>query len=274
MLTDYRAIHSPAYFGRGTVHVGPPLRGDGSVGALGWSQRAAGSSLQLPPGRPIGNVRRLDVQPQLTRLNVSPWDEGENTIVDGVTLALELYGHGGANLAMALGSAHTQAVGARRVDVVHVDRATMPAGSMLFTRHLVDVHFDVACRPSWTTWTEGEHWIRTEHGPQILVGCSGPSGGSIQMSYTSAGGAEDVSGNYRIGEMSLVYAGINRYDRSAERLDCYRASIASVDGMPLISESIGVVTLSINLLPVRFGRGDVRWYRRVSGAHMAGAYAK
>ncbi|WP_175872037.1 hypothetical protein [Burkholderia sp. BCC0397] len=273
MLTDYQAIYSPAYFGRGAVHVGRPLRGDGSVDALGWQQRAAGSALQLPPGRPIGNARRLDVTPQLTRLNVSAWDATDNTIVDGVTLALELYGHGGANLAVALGSSHSQAVGTRHDDVIQVSHAAMPAGSMLFTRHLVDVNFPVICQPSWTTWEEGVHWTRTEHGPQILVGSSGPSGASIQVSYTSAGGAEEVSGSYRIGEMSLAYAGINRYDRSAVRLDCYRASIASVDGMPMISESIGVVTLTFNLMPVRFGRGDLRWYRRITGTHMAGAYA-
>ncbi|MDN7533864.1 hypothetical protein [Burkholderia orbicola] len=274
MLTDYRAIYSPAYFGRGAVHVGPPLRGDGSVGALGWQRRATGAALQLPPGRPIGNVRRLDVTPQLTRLNVSAWDETDNTIVDGVTIALEVYGHGGANLALALGCPHTQAVGTRRSDVIQVSQAAMPAGSMLFTQHLVDVNFPVTCRPSWTTWQEGVHWRRTEHGPEVLVGCSGPSGASIEITYTTGGGAEETSGSFRIGEMSLAYAGINRYDRSAIRLECYRASLASVDGMPLVSESIGVITLTINLLPVRFGRGDVRWYRRVSGTHMAGAYAQ
>lgn len=274
MLTDYRAIYSPAYFGRGAVHVGAPLRGDGSVGALGWQQRAAGSALQLPPGRPIGNVRRLDVTPQLTRLNVSAWDQTDSTIVDGVTVALELYGHGGSNLAMALGCPHEQVVGRPYSDVVEVNQAAMPAGSMLFTRQLVDVNFPVTCQPSWTTWEEGVHWERSAHGPRMLIGCSGPTNGSIQISYTSTGGAEDQAGAYRIGEMSLAYAGINRYDRSAVRLDCYRASIATVDGMPMISESIGVVTLTLNLLPVRFGRSDIRWYRRLNETHMAGAYAQ
>lgn len=274
MVTDFQAIYSPAYFGRGAVHVGAPLRGDGAVGALGWPQRAAGSALQLPPGRPIGNARRLDVTPQLTQLNVSAWDSSDRTIVDGITLALELYGHGGANLAMALGSPHAQAVGTRHSDVVHVSQAAMPAGSMLFTSHLVDVNFSVTCRPSWTTWTEGQHWVRTAHGPKMLVGANGPSGASVEISYMAAGGAEEIAGSHRVGEMSLTYAGMNRYDRSAVRLDCYRASIATIDSMPLISESIGVITLTLNLFPVRFGRGDIRWYRRVSGAHMAGAYAQ
>ncbi len=273
MMTDAQAIYSPAYFGRGAVHVGAPLLGDGAVGALGWPQRAAGSALQLPPGRPIGNARRLDVTPQLTQLNVSSWDSGDRAIVDNVTLALELYGHGGANLAMALGSPHEQAVGTRHDDVIHVSQAAMPAGSMLFTRHLVDVNFPVTCQPSWTNWIEGQHWIRSEHGVQVLVGCSGPTGSSIQISYMASGAADEIAGAHRVGEMSLTYAGINRYDRSPIRLECYRASIATVDSMPLISESIGVITLTINLYPVRFGRRDIRWYRRMNGAQMAGAYA-
>ncbi|WP_175716541.1 hypothetical protein [Burkholderia anthina] len=273
MLTDYRAIDSPAYFGRGAVHIGAPLRRDGTVDALGWPQRPAGSALQLPPGRPIGNARRLDVTPELTSLNVSAWDSRDRTIVDGVAVTLELYGHGGANLALALGSPHTQVVGTPYEDVVQVNLAAMPAGSMLFTRQLVDIDLPVSCEPSWTTWTEGVHWVRTAYGALVLTGCSGPSNGSIRITYTSAGGAEDQAGTYRVREMSLTYAGINRYDRSPVRLDCYRSSIATIDGMPLISESIGVITLTINLLPVRFARGDIRWYRRVNGAHIAGAYA-
>lgn len=274
MLTDFQAIYSPAYFGRGAVHIGAPLRGDGSVGALGWPRQVVGPTPQLPPGRQVGNARRLDLTPQITQLNASAWDVSDRTLVNGVTMVLELYGHGGANLAMALGSPHLQAVGARHDDDIPVSQAAMPAGSMLFTRHLVDVNFPVTCEPSWTTWVEGQHWIRTEHGPRVLVGCSGPNNGSIHVSYTASGGAEENDGAYRIGEMSIAYAGVNRYDRSAVRLDCYRASIASVDGMPLISESIGVVALTINLLPVRFGRSDIRWYRRIGGAHLAGAYAQ
>lgn len=273
MLTDYREIAQPAYFGRGSVHVGPPLLRDGSVNAPGWPARVPGMALQMPPGRPLGNARRLDVTPKLTSLNVSAWDSRGSVTVDGVTLALDLYGHGGANLAIALGGPHTQTAGAPREDIVHVSRAALPAGSMIFARHLIDTNLPVTCEPSWTTWAEGVHWRRTPHGPLILAGARGPDGASIRLAYTSAGGSEDIAGAYRIGEMSLIYIGINRYGHTPVQFECYRASVASVDAMPLISESTGVISLTINLMPVRFGGHDIRWYRRMDGAHIAGAHA-
>ncbi|WP_186047598.1 hypothetical protein [Burkholderia gladioli] len=274
MLTDYQAIRSPAYFGRGAIHVGAPLRADGSAAAQDWPQRKPGSPLQLPPGLPLGNARRLDVTPQLTALNTSAWDSRDRSIVAGVSIAVELYGHGGSNLALALGSPHSQAAGRKRTDVVGVSQAPMPAGTMLFTSHLVDTSFPVFCKPSWTDWTEGTHWIPTAHGPLVLTGRSGPVHGTVEITYTSAGSSEEVDGAYRPREMSLVYAGVNRYDGSAVRLECYRATVASADAMPLISESIGVIGLTINLMPVWPGDDQVLWYRRVAGAHIAGAYAK
>ncbi|WP_186131967.1 hypothetical protein [Burkholderia gladioli] len=274
MLTDYQAIRSPVYFGRGAVHISAPFRADGSVAAKDWPDRSPGAPLQLPPGRPLGNARRLDVTPQLTALNTSAWDPRERMLTSGITLAVELYGHGGANLAMALGSPEAQAVGGRRTDVISVSQAAIEAGSMLFTSHLVDTSFPVTVTPSWAEWQEGTHWRATEHGPLMLIGASGPSRASIEITYTVAGGAEEIHGAYRVREMSLTYAGINRYDSAAVRLECYRATLASVEAMPMISDAAGVISLSINLLPVRLGQDNVLWYRRIAGPQIAGAYAK
>ncbi|WP_238913810.1 hypothetical protein [Achromobacter insolitus] len=261
---DYQEIHNPCYFGRGRVHFGAPLQPMEPDGVD-----------RLPPGRFIGNARTFSIEPQVDALETTAWDTRSNLVVRGIAGRLELYGHGGANLAAVLNGTHIEAVGLAREDVVPTSRLSLPADSMLFTQRMIDPTRDVRVRPSWISWTEGVHWARESYGVRLLAGFSAPSGSSISLEYTSAGGAQEISGAATpASELSVVYTGINRADGAATRVEAYRCRPALDGGISVISDGAGVLVLSLNILPVRVSVGTTRWYRAMRAPHIAGHHVQ
>lgn len=257
---DYQAIHNPAYFGRGRVHFGAPMR----------PTEPAGVDV-LAPGRFVGNARTLSVEPSYSVLDTLAWDTRSNLVLQGMTARVELYGHGGENLSAALNGVRIQSVGAPHVEALQVGRLTLPADSMLYARRMIDLTRPVHVTPSWGSWSEGVHWERTPFGIRLLAGFSGPVSGSITLAYTSAGGAEQIdAATIQAGELSIVYTGVNRADGSAVRVDCYRCRPASDGAMAVVSEAAGIIALSLNILPVRVVPGLTRWYRSTRAPYLAG----
>ena len=115
-LGQYEQEHNPHYLGRGMLYAGLAMR-DWATG--------------MPPGRRLGNASGLVVNPSVRRLRTSPWDSRSNAVLDGVSVSVQLYGHGAANLAMALDAQRIGTASARTtpVDVVGLQ---LPAGSMLW----------------------------------------------------------------------------------------------------------------------------------------------
>lgn len=277
-MPDYDAIHNPCYFGRGKVHFTAPLRPDGAVNMQAYGGRwgdnwasvpATPGVLRLPPGRFVGNARGLTVLPQVERANVSDWDTRDNVIVQGVEASLTLYGHGAQNLADALHALRTQVAGSPLTEQFATSRASVEAGSMIFTRHLVDLAQPFSVTPSWTVWTEGVHWEREAFGVRLLSGFSGPVGSTLAVGYTPEGGADTLEALGSTGiELGLVYAGVNRATGQPVRLDCYRAQPLLSEGVQAISETAGAVTLKFNLRPVRPSTATrASWYRVLRGAY-------
>ena len=273
---DYDAVNNPHYYGRGRVQFTAPLKVDGTVNPLGYGARwgnnwsalpATPGDLLMPPGRFVGNAKGLEILPQVERANVSAWDAGSSLIVQGVEASLTLHGHGAQNLADALHAVRSQAVASARTDRFATGRASVEAGSMIFTRHLVDMDLPVTVAPSWADWTEGVEWVREAFGVRLLCGFSSPVGSTLAVSYTPEGGAESLEALTSTGiELGLVYTGTNRADGSAVRLDCYRATPLLNDALRPISESAGAVTLKFQLKPV-LALPDTRprWYRVLRG---------
>lgn len=273
---DFDATQNPSYFGRGKVQFTAPLKVDGTVNPLGYGARwgnnwadlsPTAGDLRMPPGRFVGNAKALEVLPQLERANVSAWNTGSSLIVKSVEASLTLYGHGAQNLADALHAVRSQAVATPRIDYFATGRASVEAGSMVFTRHLVETDLPMSVTPSWATWTEGVEWAREAFGVRLLCGFSGPAGSTLAIGYTSEGGADTLEALTATDiELGLVYTGTNSADGSAVRLDCYRATPLLNDALRPISDAAGVVTLKFLLKPV-LALPDMRarWYRVLRG---------
>lgn len=274
---DFNA-HNPHFFSRGTVHFTAPLRADGGVNSTAYSARwgdnwdalppTPAGVLRMPPGRFVGNARGLAITPDVTRLNTSAWDSRSNLVVNGVTAAISLFGHGAQNLADALHARRTQVSGSPVSEPFGCSRASVEAGAMFFVRHTVDLAQPVSVFPSWATWTEGVHWQREAFGIRLLQGFSGPVGASLTIGYVPEGRAESLEAFQTPGlELGLVYVGINRADNAPVRLDCYRAQPLLDGSMTPISEQAGEVTLKFNLKPVRpvSNGAPARWYRMARG---------
>jgi hypothetical protein len=283
-LSWYDHAHNPHYYGRGKLHVGAPLRADGTqavegseplqAGAApsgGSEPREAGSvgALLLPPGRFVGNAHAFSVVPTATRLATSAWDSRDNTIVQSVEATVTLYGHGGANLALALQALRSRPASWPVTEHHAVSRASMEAGSMVFVRSLIDVQQPVTVTPSWTTWTEGVEWAREAFGIRLLCGFAGPVGGTIDIRYTPEGGAEALETFGADGaELGIVYTGVNQADNCPVRLDVYRAAPVLDGGVQPISESAGTLTLKFALRPVRtLPDNKPAWFRLLRGAY-------
>jgi len=261
---DYQDIYNPHYYGRGRVHFGAPM----------LPYAADGVDL-LPPGRFVGNVRTFTITPDLEPVRTLAWDTRSNLVLRSITARLELYGHGGDNLAMALAGTHVQAVGTAQRDVIRIDRVSLPAESMLFTSAFMDVNWPVEVRPSWTDWSEGTHWERAACGIRLMQGASGPSGGTIEIRYTSVGGALHVEGSSTHAcEISIGYVGINRTDQAQVRVDCYRCRPALDGEISVISSEVGILAISLNILPVQTAPGVTRWYRSMRAPYLAGHHAQ
>ncbi|MCL1962364.1 MAG: hypothetical protein FWG56_11480 [Desulfovibrionaceae bacterium] len=261
--------HNPCYFGRGKLHVSAPLRADGTQGVEGAQPLLPAGELRLPPGRFVGNAKGLSIVPQLARLATSAWDARDNLIVQAVEATVQLYGHGGANLALALQALRSRPGSVPVTERHAVSRANVEAGSMLFVRHLVDVRQPVTVTPSWTTWTEGMGWEREAFGVRLLAGFAGPVGGHIDIAYTPEGSAESLDAFGADGrELGLSYTGLNAHDGRPVRLDCWRAAPALDGGVQPISESAGTLTLKFALRPVRAPQQDrPAWFRMQRGQY-------
>lgn len=274
----FHDAHNPAFFGRGAVHFTAPLRPDGGVNTTAYSARwgdnwdamppVPAGVLRMPPGRFVGNARGLVITPDVTRLATSAWDARSNLVVNSVSAAVSLYGHGAQNLADALHARRTQVAGAAISEPFGCSRASVEAGAMFFVRHTVDLNQPVTVSPSWAAWTEGVEWEREAFGIRLRQGFSGPVGASLTIGYVPEGSAESLEA-FQVPqlELGLVYVGLNRADNGPVRLDCYRAQPVLDGGMTPISEQVGEVTLKFNLrpvLPASSGQ-SVRWYRMARG---------
>jgi len=272
---DFNA-QNPHYFGRGKVHFTAPLRADGSVNLTAYGARWGDNwavlpnppgVLRMPPGRFVGNARGLVITPETTRLNTSAWDSRPNIIVNNVTAALSLYGHGAQNLADALHASRGQVASSTISEQFACSRAGVEAGSMIFVRHTVDVRQPVTVSPSWATWTEGVEFQREPFGVRMLQGWSGPVGATLAIAYVPEGSADSLEALQTPGlELGLVYTGINRADGAPVRMDCYRAQPQLDGGISPISEQAGAVNLKFVLKPVQPTPATApRWYRVLRG---------
>lgn len=251
-LGQYEQEHNPHYLGRGMLYAGLAMR-DWATG--------------MPPGRRLGNASGLVVNPSVRRLRTSPWDSRSNAVLDGVSVSVQLYGHGAANLAMALDAQRIGTASARTttVDVVGLQ---LPAGSMLWVPHQIDCQQLVQVQPSWANWTEGVEWRRADWGIELLQGIAGPADGEVRITSTAEGSAEQLdAGAGGDVEIGLAFAGINVADGKPVRLQCYRCRPVLDGGMTLLAQSAGSIRLSLQLRPVPRPGSQAAWYDLARAAY-------
>ncbi len=272
----YLEEHNPHYLGRGEVHFTAPLLPGGGVNMAAYGARwganwpAQSSELRLPPGRFVGNARALTITPSVRRLRTSPWDTRDNLVVDAVTASLVLHGHGVRNLADALHAARTRPDSHQASQTIYTGRASVEAGCMLFTRHLIDLGQPVVVEPSWAEWQEDVHWRRTPHGILVLMGFSGPIGSQIQIRYAPEGSVESLDALTAPGiELGISYAGTNVVDGKPVRLDAWRCRPVLDGGFSPLNESINTITLNFTIQPVRPSADVTGWYRVLRGHYKA-----
>lgn len=274
-LDDFTATYNPHYLGRGAVYFGPPLRPDGSVNMSAYGRRwgnnwpaAVAGQLHVPPGRFVGNARSLSIQPEVRRLETSAWDERGNMLVESVQASIVLYGHGAQNLADAMHAHVSRASSQPATDVVNTGQASFDAGSMLFTRHMIDTQQPIIVTPSWTSWSEGADWQRRHFGIELMSGVSCPVGSAIEIRYTPEGSATVMEGLVNPGlELGLTYAGVNRVDQRPASAWCYRCAPAIESALQTISDAAGTITLQFTLKPVRLPGASTAWYRLRRGQY-------
>ena len=276
-LGQYESARNAAHVGRGRVFFGPPLLPTGGVNPTAYG-RSWGTNwpatpevpgeLRMAPGRFVGNGRGLSVQPTLQRLNTLAWDRRGNALVDSVAASLTLYGHGAANLAVALHGLRRQYAGTAITETVRTAGAVLQAGCMLFTQHLVDAGQPMRVEPTWSTWTEGVHWQREAFGVRLLAGMSAPQGSSIAIRYTPEGSAEEVQalGNVAL-ELGVVYVGVNALDGRATRLELFRVRPDLGGPMQPLADGFSTLTLNFSLQPVRSATGRTEWFRSTRGSY-------
>jgi hypothetical protein len=279
-LGQYEDARNPHHVGRGRVFFTPPLLPTGGVNMDAYGRRWGNnwpSSPDIPgdprmaPGRFVGNARGLVVRPSLRRLRTSPWDTRGNAVIDSIAASLTLYGHGAANLSDALHGLRLQHAAHETTEQVRTGAATIEAGSMLFTRHLVDMSKPVEVTPSWSTWTEGVHWRREAFGVLLLAGMSAPESARIDIRYTPEGSSDElqVFGNLGL-ELGLVYVGPNVIDGRMTRLELFRARPELGDGLQPLGDGVSTLTLNFNLQPVSSAAGrPAEWLRTTRGAYTA-----
>lgn len=215
----------------------------------------------LPPGRRLGNAFGLVVTPNVRRLRTSPWDGRSNAVIDGVSVSVQLYGHGAANLAMALNAQRLATASTRITTTVDVSGLLLPAGAMLWTPHKVDCEQAVQVAPSWAAWSEGVEWRRSDWGIELLQGIAGPPGATVRITSTSEGRSEqlDAATGGDI-ELGLAYAGTNLIDGKPVRLQCYRCRPLLDGGLTLLDQSTSSIRLNLQLRPVPRTNGPAAWY--------------
>lgn len=245
--------HNPHYLGRGMLYAGPSMR-DWATG--------------MPPGRRLGNASGLVVTPDVRRLRTSPWDSRSNAVVDGVSVSVQLFGYGAANLAMALNARRQAVASAPITTTVDVSGLLLPAGSMLWTPHQVDCQQAVRVLPSWTTWTEGIQWRRADWGIELLHGLAGPQDATVRITSTAENSAEQLDaaagGDMEIG---LAYAGVNAIDGKPVRLQCYRCRPLLEGGLTLLEQSTSSMRLNLQLRPVPRLDGPTAWFNLARAAY-------
>ncbi|WP_304350075.1 hypothetical protein [Comamonas testosteroni] len=252
-LGQYEQEHNPHYLGRGMLYAGPAMR-DWATG--------------MPPGRRLGNASGLVVTPDVRRLRTSPWDSRSNAVLDGVAVSVQLYGHGAANLAMALNAQRLATASARITTTVDVSGLLLPAGAMLWTPHQVDLQQAVQAVPSWANWTEGTEWRRADWGIELLQGIFAPQGATVRITSTAENSAEQLdAGNGGDPEIGLAYAGINKADGKPMRLQCYRCRPLLDAGLTLLDQAASSIRLTLQLRPVHRIDRPAAWYDLARAAY-------
>lgn len=252
-LGQYEQEHNPHYLGRGMLYAGPAMR-DWATG--------------MPPGRRLGNAFGLVVTPNVRRLRTSPWDGRSNAVLDGVSVSVQLYGHGAANLAMALNAQHFGLSSHRIMTSIDVSGLSLPAGAMLWTPHQIDCSQVVEAEPSWASWAEGVEWRRADWGIELLQGISAPLGATVEVtsvSESSTARLDAANGDDK--ELGLVYAGLNTADYKPVRLECYRCRPLLDGGLTLLDQSASSIRLNLQLRPVPRVNGNAAWYSLARAAY-------
>jgi hypothetical protein len=274
------ALPNAQYLGRGRVHFAPPLKATGAVNAAAygatWGANAASfpnapGVLRMGPGRFVGNAKGVSITPQLDTLTTPDYTNsgfGETTdVVQGVEVAMSLYGFGMRNLVDMLRAARTQSVGGPASETFPTGDTNVESDSMIFSAQPIDLTRAIVLQPSWTTWTENVHWERDAFGVRLLVGFAGPSGSSVRLDYTIDGGADTIEAlDQAQVEMGIVYVGTNIVDKRPIRADFYRAIAKPVDGLEMIPDGFAELKMTFTLKPVRVaGQPRPRWFRIMRG---------
>ncbi|CAM4353507.1 Chaperone protein ClpB [Comamonas aquatilis] len=253
-LGQYEQEYNPHYLGRGMLYAGPAMR-DWATG--------------MPPGRRLGNASGLVVTPDVRRLRTSPWDGRSNAVINGVSVSVQLYGHGAANLAMALNAQRLATASAPITTTVDVSGLLLPAGAMLWTPHQVDCRQAVLAVPSWSAWTEGVQWRRADWGIELLQGIAAPQGATVRITSTAENSAEQLdAGSGGDMEIGLAYAGINLTDRKPVRLQCYRCRTVLDGGLTLLEQSASSIRLTLQLRPVPRQDRPAAWFDLARAAYI------
>lgn len=267
------------------MHFCAPLASDGAIDATeaaGWGANwpttpaLVNNVLQMPPGRFVGNVRELSITSQFDELNVPDYTdrgEGEDAdVIQAVTGTIALYGHCAGNLADYLRGVARQSTGAVRAETIHTGGASLPADTLLPSGEIIDTGKAIAVTPSWADWAEGIQWVREATGIRLLQGVAGPAGSSITLSYTTEGEAYWVEAFERPRvHIGLVYAGVNKFDGTPARVDCYRAQLRPQEDFAVINSAAGELRLSFRLQPVRpVAQPRARWFRMMRGRQANG----
>lgn len=269
----YDSIHNAPHMGRGRVYFGPALLPTGAVGpgAFGSNWPDAPDlheGLRMAPGRFVGNGRGLSIQPSVRRLRTLAWDSRPGTVVDGVSASVTLYGHGAANLASALQGQREQRASREMTETIYTANAGLDAGSMLFTRRLIDITKPVTVVPSWTAWTKDLHYGVEAFGLLLKTGMSGPSGSSIAIRYTPEGSTDEIQALSSPVEIGMVYVGQNVVDGLMNRSEIFRAQLDLESGLQMMVDGISTLTLSLVLKPVRSTPNrPAEWFRVTRGRY-------
>jgi len=260
------------------VHFTAPLRSNGAVDSsaapgagTNWPSALLNpASLEMPPGRYVGNASGLVITQQLVLPRVAayprPGQARGGPIVQSIAATVTLYGLGAANMADYLSGVWSESVGRTVTNRIFAGGARLVSDSMLFTAEPIDLSQPVQVIPSWASWIEGEHWTADAFGVRLMKGFSAPLGAYVDISYRSASGVDVVEGLIRPSRtLGIVYHGVNAVSSRHVRADIYRAQLNPVQAADLLSDGISVVNLNFNIEPVLAPlQVRPRWYRIMS----------
>lgn len=238
-----------------------------------WGDSNA-TPMQMGPGRFVGNSRQLDITPSFqTYRDVDRTGLGGASCVadelDALNLTMSLSCFSGMNLRAALfgDSCTTGAAQSISCEVLPLQGACLPCDSVLmFSQPLVDQYAPMAVtvmtETQSNTLVEGEDYERTAFGIRLLRPITGEAGSYINVSYTSIGSTESVEAFTRSStEVGLIFEGVNKVDNSPIVAQIYRLRLSAAESFSLITEGLGELRLSGELLPIRAPKNKSRYFR-------------